>query len=260
MVTLRVLCSGVLTLGVVCFSTVTLAQDRLPTDSSAGEYGEYHASPAYRESESHPLRVLAYIVHPIGWLAREVLFRPLSYFASSTPETRAIMGYREPHDFRRPSCFSRSDAIPDCRQVKPFDYEIDGDEFEGDLDESDEKKKNIVYFPDVNFDFNKRTLNQVGRSKAEQVARLLRDGEPVSVELQGHADKRGSESYNDKLGADRAQAVKTELIKLGVPEHYLFAVSFGERRPLFNENEEWAHAANRRVEVHLAAKKNASQN
>ena len=106
----------------------SVAQDSLPRDSSAGLYDEYHPSPAYRESESHPLRILAYIVHPIGWLAREVIFRPFSYFASSTPETRAIMGYREPHDFRRPSCFSTSDSIPDCRQVKPFDYEDESDE------------------------------------------------------------------------------------------------------------------------------------
>jgi hypothetical protein len=114
-------------------SAPSFAQDSLPRDSSAGLYDEYHPSPAYRESESHPLRILAYIVHPIGWLAREVIFRPFSYFASSTPETRAIMGYREPHDFRRPSCFSKSDSIPDCRQVKPFDY--DNEQGEDNLDE-----------------------------------------------------------------------------------------------------------------------------
>jgi hypothetical protein len=115
-------------------TTPSVAQESLPTDSSAGLYDDYHPSPAYRESESHPLRILAYIVHPIGWLAREVIFRPFSYFASSTPETRAIMGYREPHDFRRPSCFSKSDSIPDCRQVKPFDYK-DEQTAEDDLDQ-----------------------------------------------------------------------------------------------------------------------------
>jgi hypothetical protein len=117
-----IIATVVLVVSVCSLATPSAAQDSLPRDSSADLYGEYHPSPAYRESESHPLRILAYIVHPIGWLAREVIFRPFSYFASSTPETRAIMGYREPHDFRRPSCFSKSDSIPDCRQVKPFDY------------------------------------------------------------------------------------------------------------------------------------------
>ncbi len=125
-VTKRAILILIVLFGAVLRETLALAQERLPADSSAGEYGEYHPSPAYRESESHPLRILAYIVHPIGWLAREVFFRPFSYFASSTPETRAIMGYREPHDFRKPSCFSRSDSAPDCRQVKPFDYDLPG--------------------------------------------------------------------------------------------------------------------------------------
>lgn len=144
MVTKRIFFLSVLLFGAASIQTTALAQERLPRDSSEGEYGEYHPSPAYRESESHPLRVLAYIVHPIGWLAREVIFRPFSYFASSTPETRAIMGYREPHDFRRPSCFSRNDATPDCRQVKPFDYETQGEGFDEDLgvsDQQDEKKR-----------------------------------------------------------------------------------------------------------------------
>lgn len=84
---------------------------------------------------------------------------------------------------------------------------------------------------------------------------MLLEGEAVSVELQGNTDSRGTEIYNEKLGSDRAEAVKSELVRLGVPEENLKAISFGEKRPLFVENEEWAHAANRRVEVHVATKK-----
>ncbi|RIL09834.1 MAG: hypothetical protein DCC75_05665, partial [Proteobacteria bacterium] len=76
----------------VVFSTAE-AQEYLPDDNGLATY---HTAPRYRESESHPLRVAAYILHPIGWVAREVLFRPLSYFASSTETTRSVMGYREP--------------------------------------------------------------------------------------------------------------------------------------------------------------------
>jgi len=233
---------------VVSASTLNVyAQDHLPRDNRE-VYGEYHRPPAYRESESHPLRILAYIVHPIGWLAREVIFRPLSYFASSTPETREIMGYRDPHDIYKPSCFSGTNEVPDCRGVKPFDYD------RGDAEPLVDKQ--VVYFPDVNFDFDARALNEAGKKKASMVAKMLRDGQPVDVELQGHADNRGSDAYNQKLGMDRAQAVQKELVKLGVPANHLHTMSFGERRPLFEENEEWAHAANRRVEVQLTSGKN----
>jgi len=225
----------------------TQAQDQLPEDNGADDIGEYHPAPAYRESEAHPLRVLAYIVHPIGWVARELIFRPLSYFASSTPETRDVMGYREPYDYRRPSCFVRGDEIPDCRQVAPFNY--DSKELKTDL------TKKIIYFPDVNFDFNKRTLNRVGKERAIAVSKMLANGEAVDVELQGNADKRGSDEYNMKLGMDRAEAVKAELVSLGIPASRLSTISFGERKPLFTEEEEWAYSANRRVEVHMTGSK-----
>jgi OOP family OmpA-OmpF porin len=84
---------------------------------------------------------------------------------------------------------------------------------------------------------------------------MLLEGQPVDVELQGHTDKRGSEAYNEKLGMDRAKTVKRELVSMGVSEESLYTVSFGERNPLFTEDEAWAHAANRRVEVHLAGQK-----
>jgi outer membrane protein OmpA-like peptidoglycan-associated protein len=243
-----VLCASLVVSSAVplSWSRISLAQDHLPADNGE-EFGEYHPDPAYRESESHPLRILAYIVHPIGWLARELIFRPLSYFASSTPTTREIMGYREPHDIRKPTCFSADDTTPDCRQVAPFNY--------GSAESAESLKKNVVYFPDVNFDFNKHSLNGAGKRKAQAVAGMLLEGQAVDVELQGHTDKRGSDTYNEKLGMDRARAVKKELVTLGVPEEHLYTVSFGERKPLFEENEGWAHAANRRVEVQLAGHK-----
>jgi outer membrane protein OmpA-like peptidoglycan-associated protein len=249
----QILLSLVTTLFVMFLALVSplKAQEILPYDNSdeEGELGEYHPSPAYRESESHPLRILAYIVHPIGWVARELIFRPLSYFASSTPETRQVMGYREAFDFRKPSCFSNGQSVPDCRTINPFNYDRSGQPSKEGID------KKVVYFPDVNFDFNKRTLNRVGKEKAVAVSKMISAGESVDVELQGHTDKRGSDEYNMKLGMDRAEAVKRELVSLGVPEPTLSTVSFGERKPLFNEEEEWAHSANRRVEVRLTGQK-----
>ena len=232
-----------------CFaltSSAARAQDILPMDRTDSDY---HPSPRYRESESHPLRVLAYALHPIGWAARELIFRPLSYFASSTPETRAIMGYREPFDFRQPSCFSANQDAPDCRRVKPFDYDSNiGKAIAG---PSEIGQREALYFPDTNFDFNKRTLNPSGKEKAKAAADILKRGGYLKVVLEGHADSRGSESYNEKLGLDRAEAVKAELVAQGIPVDTLSTVSFGETRPLFTEKEEWAYAANRRVHVRV---------
>jgi len=232
-----------------CFaltSSAARAQDILPMDRTDSDY---HPSPRYRESESHPLRVLAYALHPIGWAARELIFRPLSYFASSTPETRAIMGYREPFDFRQPSCFSANQDTPDCRRIRPFDYDSNvGKIVEGNLGS---EERQALYFPDTNFDFNKRTLNEAGKEKVRNAAGILRREGYLKVVLEGHADSRGSEEYNQRLGLDRAKAVKNELVAQGIPVDTLSTVSFGETRPLFTEQEEWAYAANRRVHVRV---------
>ena len=223
---------------------IASGQDYLPQDNGLATY---HTAPRYRESESHPLRVMAYVLHPIGWVAREVIFRPLSYFASSTETTRSVMGYREPYDYRQPECFSADDTVPDCRSVVPFNYDSVPAPKE---DTGSMVSDRAVYFPDVNFDFNVRKLNTLGKSKCRTIAQMLQKQPGLRVVLQGNTDYMGSEQYNMKLGMDRSEAVRSELVALGVPAERLSTVSFGESQPLFTEKEDWARAANRRVEVH----------
>lgn len=231
----------------VLFGSVSAAcaQDMLPADNGLEDY---HTQPRWRESESHPLRVAAYIFHPIGWLAREVIFRPLSYFASSTEVTRSVMGYREPYDYRQPECFSAEDSVPDCRATMPFDYERANRN--GGADSQLKMNTSGVYFPNVNFDFDKRAVNAEGKSRCQKIAETLRNEGSVHVVLQGHTDSVGTEEYNKKLGMDRAEAVRGELTTLGIAQDRLSTVTFGESQPLEPGNSPEAMAANRRVEVH----------
>jgi outer membrane protein OmpA-like peptidoglycan-associated protein len=219
-------------------TSVCVAQDLLPADNGLATY---HTQPRYRESESHPLRIVAYALHPVGWVAREVIFRPLSYFASSSEITRSVMGYREPYDYRQPECFSADDSVPDCRSVVPFNYDS--------VPAAGAASDRAVYFPDVNFDFDKRALNALGKARARTISQLLEKQGGLKVVLQGHTDFYGSDEYNMKLGMDRAEAVRKELVSAGIPAERLSTVSFGESQPLFQEKEDWARAANRRVEV-----------
>lgn len=232
--------------GLLVLPFVACAQERLPVDNGLATY---HTAPRYRSSESHPLRVTAYVLHPVGWVAREVFFRPLSYFASSSQTTRSVMGYREPYDFRNPECFSGDSSIPDCRAISPYNY--------ADLEAEDEagavvtEVERHVYFPDVNFDFDVGKLNDLGRGRAHQISALLQKAPGVHVVLEGHADYIGSVEYNEKLGMNRAESVREELVNLGVSSERLSTVTFGKSKPIFEEKEDWARAVNRRVEIHL---------
>ena len=103
------------------------------------------------------MRLFSYLVHPIGWVFRELITRPISYFASSTETRRSVLGYKDPFYYRQPECFSADDTLPDCRSVAPYNYEDNGIStgvIDGELTTS-------VFLPDVNFDFNKSGLSNL---------------------------------------------------------------------------------------------------
>lgn len=237
-------------------SAEVLAQDRLPREQTPFTY---HESPEYRESESHPLRVAAYIFHPIGWVAREVLFRPLSYFASSTPTRRSVMGYRSPFDFREPTCFPADATVPNCRTISPFNQAAWANGGSKGADEGlgeDGIGRRQVAFGSVNFDFDKATLNERGKAQVAKIAENLKkkqdqDETSIALVLEGHTDEVGTEEYNMVLGKKRAEAVKTELALVGIDQSRTKTVSFGESQPAEEGTSADAQAANRRVEVHI---------
>ena len=237
---------GFCLLGINAWGTNAEAQDIMPRDNGIFSY---HTSPRYRESESHPLRTLAYVLHPIGWVMREGFYRPFSSFAGSTRFTRSFFGYREPFDYREPECFFDSDKVPNCKDVSPFnsigknDADTEGESKDGALN-----SERQVYFPDIAFDFNKHTLNQLGKARVRQVAQLLSTVPNLKVVVEGHTDYIGSDEYNLKLGQRRADTVMKELTDLGTDAARLSPVSLGEGKPLFTEEEDWARAANRRVQ------------
>ena len=168
--------------GLLGSGSLALAQDVLPYDNGLATY---HTSPRYRESESHPFRVLAYVVHPVGWVLREAIFRPLSYFASSTEETRSIMGYREPYDYRQPECFSADDSVPDCRSVSPFNYDSSsGNDSNGDEGSLVRESSREVYFSDVNFNFDVRKLNDLGTGQARRIKAMLEKDPNLKIVLE----------------------------------------------------------------------------
>jgi len=232
---------------------VASAQDVLPYDNGLATY---HTSPRYRESESHPLRMVGYLFHPVGWLAREVVFRPFSYFASSSETRKSVLGYREPYDYRRPECFSADDSAPDCRSVSPYNYgapvALVADPYIGDM-EAVHVPVRQVYFPDVNFDFDRYNLNNLGKGRTYQIAELLKQEPGLQVVLEGHTDYIGSYEYNEGLGMNRAEAVRQELVSLGVSPERVSTVTFGKSQPLLSQETDWARAVNRRVQIHVEA-------
>ncbi|HEY7559825.1 MAG TPA: OmpA family protein [Candidatus Binatia bacterium] len=71
----------------------------------------------------------------------------------------------------------------------------------------------------------------------------------VEVQVTGHTDRVGTETDNDRLSLERAEAVRSMLIQRGIKASFIRAVGRGEREPLVPTPDEQPEPRNRRVEV-----------
>jgi len=71
------------------------------------------------------------------------------------------------------------------------------------------------------------------------------------VEVSGHTDNRGSDTYNQTLSEDRAKSVRDYLVKQGVNPDRLLAVGYGEAKPIDTNRTDEGREVNRRVEFNL---------
>jgi len=109
----------------------------------------------------------------------------------------------------------------------------------------------IILGPEVLFDFDKFKLKVSANAALTEVKRAIIDKYPgAHLIVEGHTDDRGSQAYNLKLGADRAQSVATWLEKHGISAALVETRSYGKTRPRFvPETTDENRARNRRVEI-----------
>ena len=83
------------------------------------------------------------------------------------------------------------------------------------------------------------------------VALVLKEYKSTMIEVAGHTDSTGSDSYNQMLSQQRAQAVSNVLIGDGVQPVRIDTVGYGETRPIASNSTPAGRAQNRRVELTL---------
>lgn len=83
-------------------------------------------------------------------------------------------------------------------------------------------------------------------AKAAEV--LKKQSAGTTVEVGGYTDNKGNAEANKKLSQSRADAVKNELVALGVSEAMLKSVGYGDANPVGDNNTEDGRFKNRRIE------------
>ncbi len=96
--------------------------------------------------------------------------------------------------------------------------------------------------------------------KAEEaLARVARDTQGLStlslVLVEGHTDNIGSAAYNQKLSINRALAVKSALVRNGIPAEKIDAKGYGFDKPVASNSTKDGRTQNRRVEITITGNK-----
>lgn len=102
------------------------------------------------------------------------------------------------------------------------------------------------------FDFDRFVLEERYKPDLKRYADYLKQHPKQTAIILGHSDKKGSNSYCDKISERRAQIVRNFLIEQGVDSGHVLVSPLGKRFPLWNkeENENKARE-NRRIEIIL---------
>jgi outer membrane protein OmpA-like peptidoglycan-associated protein len=101
----------------------------------------------------------------------------------------------------------------------------------------------------------KATLAPEAKAEIDElVTQLSSNPQNYYLEIEGHTDSRGSTATNERLGQQRAEAVKRYLYEQhNVPLHKMNVISFGETKPASPNDNRTNRAANRRVVIKVLA-------
>jgi outer membrane protein OmpA-like peptidoglycan-associated protein len=102
----------------------------------------------------------------------------------------------------------------------------------------------------VFFDFNKYNLTMDAKKIVDNAAGAAKGNSAVTkIDVTGHTDTVGSDAYNMKLSRRRADSVKAELVKQGIPANEIVEYAKGKRDPLVPTGDGVREPQNRRVEI-----------
>src|SRR4051812_42317552 len=128
------------------------------------------------------------------------------------------------------------------------------------FDAIDKASKRLVYQVVLsedqgNFKFGKTVLPDEAKQKIdEMVAQMKQDPKNIYLEIEGHTDNVGDKMTNERIGLQRADAVKRYLYEqYQIPLHKMNVISYGKDKPVAPNKTKAGRAQNRRVVIKVLA-------
>jgi len=103
----------------------------------------------------------------------------------------------------------------------------------------------------VFFDWGKGQVRSDDTATLDKIVEAYRANPSTRLKLSGHTDLSGSVAINRRTALRRAETVRAELEKRGIPRNAISVVSFGEGRPLVPTEDGVREVQHRRVVIEL---------
>jgi peptidoglycan-associated lipoprotein len=123
-------------------------------------------------------------------------------------------------------------------------------------DEVDKASKKLVFEVVLNedqgnFKFGKTELPDQAKARLdEMITQIKADPKGAFFEIEGHTDDVGGKVLNERLGMERAEAVKRYLYEQHqIPLHKMNVITYGEDKPVAPNKTRAGRAQNRRVVI-----------
>lgn len=102
----------------------------------------------------------------------------------------------------------------------------------------------------VKFPVESAALSEEAQTRLMAFAqKLTSENRNVYLEIQGHTDATGTKAINERLGQERAEAVRRFMNKQGVALNRMATISYGDEAPVASNKDRAGRAQNRRVVV-----------
>jgi len=98
------------------------------------------------------------------------------------------------------------------------------------------------------FETNEAIISATSEGLLDRIVTIIQRCPNGTINISGHTDSTGDESFNLALSDKRARAVFDYLIAAGVPADRLSATGYGSSRPVASNETEEGRAQNRRIE------------
>ncbi|MGO1461417.1 MAG: OmpA family protein, partial [Oleiphilaceae bacterium] len=109
----------------------------------------------------------------------------------------------------------------------------------------------LVMPGNITFELDQTSIRPGFTDTLESVALVVKEFDKTAIQIEGHTDSSGADSYNQLLSERRAGTVRDFLLNQGIEPKRTRAVGYGERYPIASNDSAGGREQNRRVELTL---------